>query len=175
MMRTTGLRVFAAATAVAVSSLAVAPVQAQAPDRIETGLLTCDGEGGWGLILGSQKRMRCTFTSLTGKTLGFYFATVTKFGLDIGRTGETRVVWAVLAPANRAGDNFEVGSLDGTYVGVTAEATAGVGLGANALVGGGGQSFALQPVSVQTQTGLNIAAGVGSLRLEFDGPVGTSG
>jgi hypothetical protein len=144
---------------------------AQAPDRIEAGLLTCDGEGGWGLILGSRKKMRCTFTSISGKPLGFYFATVTKFGLDIGKTGETRVVWAVFAPASRAGANYEVGSLDGTYVGVTAEATAGVGLGANALVGGGAQSFALQPVSVQTQTGLNIAAGVGSLRLEFDGPI----
>lgn len=172
MISRTGFRRALVATALAVGVSAVAPATAQVPNRVETGLLTCDGEGGWGLILGSQKRMRCTFTSLTGKPLGFYFATVTKFGLDIGKTGETRVVWAVFAPASRGGNNYEVGSLGGTYVGVTAEATAGVGLGANALVGGGAQSFALQPVSVTTQTGLNIAAGVGSLRLEFDGPIG---
>lgn len=150
--------------------LANSTAHAQSTNRIETGLLTCSGEGGWGLILGSQKQMRCTFTGVSGRPLGFYAATVTKFGLDIGVTGPTNIVWAVFAPANRAGENYEVGSLSGTYAGVTAEATAGVGLGANALVGGGPNSFALQPVSVQSQTGLNIAAGIGTLRLAFDGP-----
>jgi hypothetical protein len=39
------------------------------------------------------------------------------------------------------------------------------GLGANVLVGGSSQTVALQPLSVQGQIGLDIAAGVGSLDL----------
>lgn len=152
------------------ATLSASGAHAQSTTRIETGLLTCSGEGGWGLILGSQKQMRCTFTGLGGRAIGNYAATVTRFGLDIGRTGPTNIVWAVFAPANRARDNYQVGSLAGTYVGVSAEATAGVGLGANALVGGGANSIALQPVSVQSQTGLSIAAGIGTMRLDFDGP-----
>ncbi|MEO0729310.1 MAG: DUF992 domain-containing protein [Pseudomonadota bacterium] len=152
---------------------ALQPATAQdSVDRIETGVLECSGEGGWGLILGSRKTMRCTFTSLSGKPLGSYDATVTKFGLDIGKTGQTSMVWTVLAPTTAAGDNYVIGSLEGDYVGVAAEASAGVGLGANALVGGGQTSFALQPVSVKAQTGLNIAAGVETFRLRFNGPIG---
>jgi hypothetical protein len=35
------------------------------------------------------------------------------------------------------------------------------------LVGGSGQSFALQPVSVEGQTGLDVAAGVVSMNLHL--------
>ena len=40
-------------------------------------------------------------------------------------------------------------------------------LGANVLVGGSNHSVALQPLSVQGQVGLNIAAGVGALDLHL--------
>ena len=39
------------------------------------------------------------------------------------------------------------------------------GLGANALVGGSNNSFALQPLSFEGQTGLNVAVGVVGLEL----------
>jgi hypothetical protein len=39
------------------------------------------------------------------------------------------------------------------------------GLGANVLVGGSNRTVALQPVSVETATGLNLAVGVAELRL----------
>ena len=61
--------------------------------------------------------------------------------------------------------NLPPRSLNGTYAGVSAEATVGVGVGANALVGGSVRSIVLQPLSVQAQEGLNIAAGVSSLQL----------
>jgi hypothetical protein len=48
-------------------------------------------------------------------------------------------------------------ALAGTYVGASTEATLGVGLGANWLIGGSHKSFALQPWSVQGQVGLNIS------------------
>jgi len=60
---------------------------------------------------------------------------------------------------------FPVGALAGTYTGVSAEATVGLGLGANVLLGGSNKSFALQPISVQGQVGVNIAAGVARLDL----------
>ena len=43
--------------------------------------------------------------------------------------------------------------------------TIAAGLGANVLVGGSGATLALQPLSVQGQLGLDIAAGIGSLDL----------
>ncbi len=73
------------------------------------------------------------------------------------------MAWAVLAPV--AGPIR--GGLRGTYVGVSADAAVGVGLGANALVGGSGRSFALQPLSVDANTGLDITAGVSKLRLHY--------
>ena len=59
--------------------------------------------------------------------------------------------------------------MQGTYVGASAEATAVLGLGANALVGGFKRSVGLQPLSIQAQTGLNVAAGVAELTLHYDG------
>ena len=57
------------------------------------------------------------------------------------------------------------GALSGTYSGVGAQASAGAGVGANVLVGGTGRAFSLQPVSIEGQTGLNIAGGVTTVTL----------
>ena len=62
------------------------------------------------------------------------------------------------------------GALSGTYTGVGAQASAGAGVGANVLVGGTGRAFSLQPVSVQGQTGLNIAGGVTTVTLLLPPP-----
>jgi hypothetical protein len=151
--------------------LAITSTTANAQENfIKTGVLECSGEGGWGMILGSQKTMRCTFSDATGKPVGVYDAKIMKYGLDIGQTGKTTMVWAVFAPPAQSGGNYRAGSLAGQYTGVTAEASVGVGVGADALLGGGANSFALQPVSVKTQTGLNLAVGVGTLSLKYAGP-----
>ena len=57
------------------------------------------------------------------------------------------------------------GTLAGNYVGGTASATVGVGVGANALVGGFNNSIALQPLSIEANRGLNVAAGVAEMTL----------
>src|SRR5262249_57251420 len=57
-------------------------------------------------------------------------------------------------------------SLAGTYAGGTASVTVGVGVGANGLVGGSFNTITLQPLSIETNQGLNVAAGVASLTLE---------
>ena len=80
------------------------------------------------------------------------------------RTNESYISWQVIA----SGD-LEPGSLAGNYVGGSAQATAGVGLGANVLVGGSNDSIALQPLSVQGQTGLNLAVGIGTMKLNYAG------
>lgn len=89
-----------------------------------------------------------------------YVGSITKFGLDLGATAGGEMVWAVYAPSTR-----KFGALAGNYGGATAEATVGAGLGANVLVGGSDRTVALQPVSVQGQAGLNVAAGVADLQL----------
>jgi hypothetical protein len=50
-------------------------------------------------------------------------------------------------------------------VGGTASVTVGVGIGANALIGGFNNSIALQPLSIEANRGLNVAAGIGAITL----------
>ena len=62
------------------------------------------------------------------------------------------------------------GALAGAYAGATASATVGVGAGANVLVGGFNRSITLQPVSIEGNTGLNVAAGIGEITLHYEAP-----
>ncbi len=134
------------------------PILAQ--DTVAVGTLTCTGGQGVGLILGSKKSYRCSFSKNSGPPES-YAATVTKVGLDIGITGETVMIWTVLA----AGQDVREGMLAGNYAGAAADVSVGIGGGANVLIGGSTQSVILQPVSVQGQTGLNIAVGVAGMTL----------
>ena len=93
----------------------------------------------------------------------FYAGTINKFGVDIGYTQGGVLVWAVFAPTA----NLSPGALNGNYVGATGSATVGVGAGANVLVGGSNSTISLQPVSVEGNTGLNVAAGIGSISLRY--------
>jgi hypothetical protein len=147
------------ATAGAVLALLATGAAAQAETRVEVGVLTCSARGSTGFIVGSTRDLRCRFNR-QGRD-EFYRGTINKFGLDIGTTKQATISWAVLAPTA----NLSPRSLNGTYGGVSAEATVGLGVGANALVGGSDRSIVLQPLSVQAQEGLNIAAGVSQLKL----------
>jgi len=142
----------------AAAILAFAPV-ARAGGGVKVGVLQCDVAGGVGLIIGSSKDADCVFRSNGGR-VEHYHGRVGKLGVDIGVTGQTVLAWAVFAPGA-----VGRGALRGSYAGLSAEATIGVGLGANVLVGGFKHGINLQPISVQAQTGLNIAGGVGSLTL----------
>lgn len=146
-----------AAAALAVVAM---PVATSAQTRVEVGVLTCSAQSSTGFIVGSTREMRCRFNR-QGRD-EYYRGTINKFGLDIGTTKAATISWAVLAPTS----NVPRRSLNGTYGGVSAEATVGVGVGANALIGGSDKSIILQPLSVQGQQGLNIAAGVSQLRLQ---------
>jgi hypothetical protein len=137
------------------------PVPALAQgERTKAGTLTCDISGGIGLIITSHKDVTCMFTPSQPGPREVYVGGINKFGLDIGATAGGEMVWAVYAPTTR-----RFGALAGNYSGATAEATVGAGLGANVLVGGSDRTVALQPLSVQGQAGLNVAAGVAELTL----------
>ena len=128
---------------------------------VNAGVLTCVVDGGVGLLVFSSKEMECEFASVNGRT-DFYTGNGKKLGLDVGITGKSYVKWVVFAPVGRP----RAGGLAGTYVGVSGEATAGAGVGANGLVGGSDRTFSLQPFSASIQTGLNLALGIGSMTLD---------
>ena len=127
---------------------------------VKIGVLNCEVAPSVGMIIASSKSMKCKFDRAVGGTER-YTGTFETLGVDIGFTGKGVMTWVVFAPGQIA-----KGALQGRYAGATAEASIAVGLGANVLVGGGNKSIALQPVSVQAQTGLNVAAGIAGLRLK---------
>ncbi len=127
---------------------------------VRAGILQCQGGQNVGFVVGSVTSLECVFQS-EGRRPEPYVATIHRLGVDLGITQQTRLSWAVNAPTNRLGR----GDLSGNYGGVGANASVGIGGGGNFLVGGPQNSYALQPISVQGQTGLNVAAGIADLEL----------
>ncbi|MEW5424533.1 DUF992 domain-containing protein [Amorphus sp. 3PC139-8] len=150
-----------ALTALALTFAAASLTPAAAQDRVRVGVLECSAAGGSNFVFKSTKNLKCVFSPAGGGTKTSYTGVINRYGIDLGKTQDTQIVWGVLAAA----DKFDPHALAGKYVGATAEATAGVGLGANALVGGSNKSIALNPLSLQAQTGINVAAGVAELTL----------
>jgi hypothetical protein len=151
-----------AARLAAVAALAAAALAIGQPARaahVEIGILTCNVSGGLGFVFGSSKDLYCVFTG--PRIREHYYGSIDKFGIDLGFTDKSKIVWTVFAPSNDPG----AGALAGSYGGVSAEATVGLGVGANALLGGSHNSIALQPLSVQGQEGLNVAVGISEIRL----------
>lgn len=141
-------------------ALALAVSPAYAKDGVKLGVLTCDVSASVGLILGGTEKASCVFDGPNGQER--YKGRITEVGLDIGITAQSILSWVVFAPGKLA-----PGSLAGTYAGATADAAFAVGLGANVLVGGSQSSVALQPLSVEGQVGVNIAAGLAKFTLEY--------
>ena len=141
--------------------LAAAASAAHAQAKIDAGTLECTSPGGVGLILGSKTAYECRFFPAGGGPSEPYSATVTRIGLDIGITGKTVMVWSVLS----TGQARRPGMLTGSYVGAAADASVVVGAGAKLLVGGSQNAITLQPLSVQGQSGVNLAVGVAELTI----------
>ncbi len=134
---------------------------AQQPvQRVQVGILECRGGASIGFVVGSVTNLGCVLRA-EGMPEDRYVATIRKVGVDLGITQETALAWGVYAPVARLGP----GDLAGDYAGAQGSASVGVGLGGNVLVGGSANSIALQPLSVQGQVGLNVAAGLESLEL----------
>ena len=155
-------RSFILAGAVLTTMLAsFASANAQQPlQRVQVGILECRGGASIGFIVGSVTNLGCVLR-VEGMPEDRYIATIRKVGVDLGITQESALAWGVYAPVARLGP----GDLSGNYAGAQGSASVGVGVGGNALVGGSNNSIALQPLSVQGQVGLSVAAGLESLEL----------
>jgi hypothetical protein len=167
MRKTMMARAMLAVAAAGGLALAQTPAQA-AEGGVKVGTLTCNVAAGWGMVIASKRRLSCLFTPSHYRAER-YVGQITKIGVDIGYRRSGTIVWAVFAPTERLGR----GDLRGSYGGVTASATIGVGIGGNALIGGSNHTVALQPVSIEGSTGVNIAAGIGGIDLRYapNGPV----
>src|ERR1700754_1699638 len=95
-------------------------------ERAEVGKLDCDISAGIGVVVGSKQDVNCTFTPSGNGTIQHYVGNITDFGLDIGTVENGRMLWLVYSATREP-----VGGLQGTYGGVTADASFGIGGGAN--------------------------------------------
>jgi hypothetical protein len=141
---------------------ATTPARADVP----VGLLNCRSLAATSYIIVSDQPFNCMFTSSAGGSIQYYQATIHRVGAQVGFNSNTVLGWAVFAPTPRLGP----GALADIYGGVSAGAAIGIGVDANRLVGGS-NSFALQPVSVEGQTGLNLIATATELELHPVVPV----
>jgi len=149
-----------AATASTMLAAEFAGARAQQPGLVQAGVLECRGGASIGFIVGSVTHLGCVLR-VEGRPEDRYVATIRKVGVDIGITQETALAWGVFAPVKLLGP----GDLTGNYAGAQGSAAVGVGAGGNVLVGGSNNSIALQPLSLQGQVGLSVAAGLESLEL----------
>ena len=156
------IRLAACAMALAAGALAL-PNAALAQGGVKVGNLTCNVSSGWGFVFGSSRGLNCTYAGPGGR-YEYYVGQIMKFGVDIGYTEGGVLIWGVFAPSS----DVREGALQGDYAGATASITAGVGAGANVLIGGLDKSIALQPLSVEGNRGLNVAAGVGAISLRYE-------
>jgi len=147
------------AAGLAAASLMTAGAAQAAPHGVRVGDLTCNVASGWGFVFGSSKDLHCTFRGNGHHE--HYVGSVSKFGVDIGYTDGGVLIWGVFAPSS----DVRAGALQGDYAGASASATVGLGVGANVLIGGLDKSIALQPLSVEGNKGLNVAAGIGEISL----------
>jgi hypothetical protein len=148
--------------ALAAASLFAAAPAAHAFGNVQVGVLVCQVASGDGFVFGSTKTVDCTFTPANGAAPEHYTGAISRFGVDLGFTSNGLLKWGVLADSL---DSYESGALAGRYGGVGAEVTALLGVGTNVLVRKSTRDFVLQPISVQGQTGLNVALGVAEFEL----------
>jgi hypothetical protein len=150
---------FAAALAAVVGLSGTFAGPAAAQGGVQVGTLSCNASGTWGFIFGSTRDLACTFTG-PGR-VEYYRGQISRFGVDIGFTAGGVLVWTVIAPTAQ----MRPGDLAGNFAGATASATVGIGVGANALIGGSNNSFTLQPLSIEANRGLNVAGGIAAMSL----------
>ena len=146
--------------ALATALVAAATAAMAQQNRVEVGVIECRGST-TSFVVGSVTDLSCAFRASDNSPPEPYHATLRRAGVDIGFPQQIVVAWAVLAPTR----GIQRGDLAGSYVGAAASATVGLGVGANALIGGSNNTIALQPLSGQAQTGLSVAAGVAGLEL----------
>jgi len=153
-------------SAYALACLFIGATVSLAQAQMRVGTLSCDVSAGVGFILIQKQALACVFVPDGGGPRVPYVGQITEYGVALGAVEKGHLIWGVIAAAR----GIQPGALAGSYAGAGAEATAGVGLGANLLIGGTGRAFSLQPLSVEGQVGLNVAAGITKVSLAWTPP-----
>jgi hypothetical protein len=154
--------------AVALAMATSALFAGQADAATEAGMLSCSLEGRTNVVVYSEAEYTCELKSSNPAVAsGVYTGKIKTFGVDLTWTADEVLGWAVLIVTNEAAQ----GQIDGDYIGAGADVAAGLGVGADVLVGGGNDSFALQPFALSGQTGVGLSAGVKELKLSYVGPL----
>jgi len=155
-------QLFCAAIVLASAQTAIA-----AENGLQIGVLQCSVVPGTrvNLIIRSTADVVCEFNN-NGTIEKYKGETGIGLGLDLSFKSDEKMHFAVFA----ASSDVSAGShaLAGKYVGAELSAALGVGLGAKALIGGSKDSFTLQPLALETSTGLGISGGLGFLYIEAD-------
>ncbi|MES1158807.1 MAG: DUF992 domain-containing protein [Terricaulis silvestris] len=151
---------FMKAALIAASALAMAASANASGPGVRVGTLSCHVAPAWGHVVASSRDMTCTYQRHDHRA-EHYTGVIDRYGLDLGHTRGGTLVWEVIAPSSNVGRT----ALEGSYGGVSADATVGVGAGAHILIGGFDRSITLQPLSVEGNTGVALAAGVGVMHL----------
>ncbi len=132
---------------------------AQQQQKSQVGELRCKVAPSVGLVVGSRQRMTCRYTPNNGRP-EVYNGVMGRIGLDIGISAGGVLAWAVFGQTS-----LPRGALAGKYGGASGDIALGVGVGANALVGGSRHSVVLQPLSVEGSIGVGVALGAAGLTL----------
>jgi len=142
--------------------LVAQPVLAQG--GLEVGVLTCKSVPSTRLnyIFHSNTVVDCIFTHSSGEEqyMGEMGMVI---GIDLQQKSNEQTVFTVIAASSDT--RSEAYFLEGTYVGGKASAALGIGAGASVMLGGGDKNISLQPIAIETSTGLGAALGIGYLTL----------
>ena len=134
---------------------------------VQVGILKCSVVPGTrvNLIIRSTADVVCEFDN-AGTIEKYQGETGIGLGLDLSFKTDEKMHFAVFT----ASSDVTTGShaLAGKYVGGELSAAIGIGLGAKALIGGSNDSFSLQPLALETSTGLGVSGGLGFLYIEAE-------
>ena len=159
-MRNHCLRQYVLPAIFIITALILGPACAQAQTWAQAGVLRCRLNPSIGFVIFGHQSMECSFQPVSGPVQA-YEGAINTIGIDLGVSEGGRFAWAVFGPAS----GIPYGALAGEYVGASGDVGIGVGVGANALVGGSNRSIALQPVSLEGSVALNVVAGLSQLKL----------
>ena len=127
----------------------------------KVGVLSCRIDPSIGLIVVQFQKINCRFTPDNSSVVELYAGTMANLGIDLGFTADGILTWGVYAPTK----NLVPGSLAGSYGGASINAGVVLGVGANFLLGGSGNTVALQPWSVEGTVGINASLGLQNMEL----------
>ena len=159
-----------------IKSLTLAPVlfvalggvtaMAEETAGLQVGVITCKVVAGsrMNLLIHSTADVDCTW-EYAGAVEKYRGETGVALGLDLSFKSDETIAFGVIA----ASQDVTPGkyALTGKYVGGTADAALGVGVGAKVLVGGGNKNVSLQPLALSGSTGsVGASGGVGFLYIE---------